>query len=165
MKTPGGNSPIGDLLRSVLKSHPSFRSNPLGDWSELVGEQVARHSKPVSLKNRSLVVMAYDSVWKHHLEIYKEALIEKINKKRPEPIIDRIVIKVGEVPESDPVLNPVYNKMEKELAKKHRMAKKKKAPLRKLTPEEQELLKSLPDPELRAIGGRLLRRLQAEEKK
>ena len=154
---------VGDAMRRAIQAHPAFSANPLGDWNELVGEQVARYSQPRSLKKGVLTIVAYDSVWKHHLELNKEHLIQKINKKRPEPLVESIVVRVGQVPESVPVLNPNRRQAEKLESKRYRPQKKKKVPTRPLTPEEKALLKSLPDAELRQIGARLLRRVPLDE--
>jgi len=150
------------LLRRFLKSHPSFQANPLGEWDRLVGPQVARYSQPKSLKKKILTISAYDSVWKHHLELNKEALLEKINHDRPEPLVEKIVIRVAEVPDELPVLNPNYKLLEKVKSKSLKPRKKKKPPARKLTPEEMELLAKLDDPDLRVLGKKLLQRLPLE---
>ena len=154
---------VGAAMRRAIQDHPAFSANPLGDWSELVGEQVARYSQPRSLKKKVLTIVAYDSVWKHHLELNKEHLITKINQKRPEPIVESIVVRVGQVPESVPVLNPNRRQAEKMESKRYRPKKKQKAPTRPLTPEEKTLLKSLPDADLRRIGARLLKRAPLDE--
>jgi len=151
--------PVGPMLKDFLASRPAFSANPIGDWSELVGEQVARYTRPKSLKKKILVIAAHDSVWKHHLEQYKEILAEKINGKRAEKMVEEIVIRVCEIPESAPVLNPAYKSLEKIKAKKAGVRRKAKTPVRKLTPEEQQLLKELSDPDLREIGARLLKRI------
>lgn len=156
---------LGSAVRRAIQAHPAFSASPLGDWAELVGEQVARNSQPKSLKNKVLTIVAYDSVWKHHLELNKEYLIDKINRKRPEPVVEKIVIRVGEVPESPAVLNPSSRKAEKMGAKRYRPQKRIKTPSRPLTEEEKALLKSLPDPELRKIGERLLKHIPLEEEK
>ncbi|NSW84907.1 MAG: DUF721 domain-containing protein [Syntrophobacteraceae bacterium] len=163
MKKDGIHSMVGSVLRNLLDRHPAFAANPFGDWNELVGEQLARHTRPVSLKGKTLIIAAYDSVWKHHLELNADALKDKINGKRPEHIVDRIVIRVGEVPESSPVLNPCRRELEKMKARAFRVGKKEKKPVRNLTPEEKELLKSISDPELKAVGRRLLKRLPIDE--
>jgi hypothetical protein len=161
----GSSIKVGSLLKKFLEQHPAFAANPIGDWKELVGEQVARSTSPKSLKNKVLVIVAHDSVWKHHLEQYKEILMEKINGSRPERIVEQIVIKVSEMPESAPVLNPAHKNLEKIKARRYAAHKKLKAPARKLTPEEQSLIKSLPDPDLREIGAKLLKRIPADEAK
>ena len=154
---------VGDLLQGLLKKHPAFSANPVGDWSEIAGEQLARYSEPVSLKKKVLVVVAYDSVYKHHLELNKNALIDKINCRSSEPLVEKIVIKVGELTGGDPVLNANARLLEKMGAKGSRAKKKKKTPPRPLTPDEKALLKTLTDPELRRIGERLLKHLPAED--
>ncbi|GKT08131.1 DUF721 domain-containing protein [Desulforhabdus sp. TSK] len=161
MKKPDQEFTVGPLLRQVLRKHPAFSASPLGDWADLVGEQGARYSQPRSLRDRVLTVTVYDSVWKHHLELLKDALLEKINAKHPEPLVDKIVLKVGDVPETAPVLNPQWKQLEKVASRgrKARPSGRKKLPSRALTPEEKKLLHSLPDPELQAIGRRLLKKL------
>ena len=159
----GASIKVGPLLKKFLEQHPAFDANPIGDWKDLVGEQVARCTSPRSLKNKVLVIVARDSVWKHHLEQHKEILTEKINAGRPERIVEQIVIKVAEMPESAPVLNPAHKNLEKIKARRYAARRKLKAPARKLTPEEQSLIKSLPDPDLREIGAKLLKRIPAGE--
>jgi hypothetical protein len=142
----------------MLGEHPAFSANPLGDWAELAGEQVARYSQPVSLKKKILVIVAFDSVWKHSLEMEKDALREKINHGRPEPLVDKIVIKVGEVPEALPVLNPGSRELEKSGKKRYRPQKLTKTPLRKLTPEDKTLIRQL-HPDLKKVAERLLKKM------
>ena len=151
------NAPLGSLVRIVLDGHPAFSANPVGDWNKIVGDQAARYSRPVSLKKEMLVVAVYDSVWKHHLELNRELLLEKINAGRTEPLVSKIVIRVGEVPESAPALNPNHAGNIK--PKKYKPARREKVPLRTLTDEEREVLKAIADPELRAVATRLLKRL------
>ena len=156
----GGDIKVGALLKGYLEGHPSFAANPIGAWKDFAGEQVAQNSSPGSLKNKVLVVIARDSVWRHHIEQSKELLVEKINAGRPVPIVDKIVIKVGEVLGAEPaVLNPAHRNLEKMKAKRLVVRKKAKAPARKLTAEEQLLIKNLPDPELRKLGEKLMKRL------
>ena len=159
----GTTTPVGSLLKQVLGQHPAFAANPIGDWKELVGEQVARYTSPRSLKGGVLVVVAHDSVWKHHLEQYKELLAEKINGKRSKALVEKIVIKVAELPEADQPLNPAHKSLDKIKAKRSGQKKKARTPTRKLTPEEQALLKSLPDPEVREIAAKLLKRIPLED--
>ncbi|MDY0040344.1 MAG: DUF721 domain-containing protein [Desulforhabdus sp.] len=162
MRDRDNELPVDVLLRSFLKNHRAFQANPLGEWDALVGPQVARYSQPKSLKKKILTISAYDSVWKHHLELNKEALLEKINCGRPEPLVEKIIIRVAEVPDELPVLNPNYRLLEKFKSKSLKPRKKKRPPLRRLTPEEKELLAKLDDPDLRAMGKKLLQRLPLE---
>lgn len=154
---------VGPLLKAILRKHPAFAANPIGDWSEIVGIQVARYSHPVSLKKKALLVVAYDSVWKHHLELNKEAILEKINRKSREPLVEKISIRVGELPASGSVLNPNYKLLDKMGVKRSQARRQKKAPARPLTPEEKEVLKGITDPELRAVSTRLLKHIPLDD--
>ncbi|MCE5245175.1 MAG: DUF721 domain-containing protein [Syntrophobacteraceae bacterium] len=162
-KTPDHESILGPLVIGMLKKIPVFAANPLGDWKELVGEQMARYSQPTSLKKKTLVVTVYDSVWMHHLELNRQALIEKINRLRPEPIVEKMVLRIGEVPEAAPVLNSDYRELEKAARKRLRVPKRKKAPPRELTAEERELIMKLPDKELRSLATKLLKRIPEDD--
>lgn len=162
MRKPGRSVPVDTLVRRVLHDHPAFSANPLGNWEELAGIQIARYSQPKSLKNKVLVIVAYDSIWKHHLELNKEGLIHKINDGRPEPLVEKIVIRVGELPDSMPVLNPNHHRLEKIKSKRQQPKTGKRPPASPLSTEEKALLKDLPDADLRKIGKRLLSRLPPE---
>ncbi len=152
---------VGQFIKDVLAQHPSFASKPLGDWKELVGEGVARHCVPKSLKNGCLLIVARDAVWKHHLEMHKEALIRRINTLWGRRLIEEIRVRVGEVDDLPEDLDANYRKLQKIAPKRGR----KKAPrpvLRKLTEAEKELIASLPDQELRKLAERLLRLVPEE---
>jgi len=163
VKTKDPISPVGSLVKQVLEKHPAFSANPLGDWEMLAGEQVARYSQPRSLKEKVLVIVVHDSVWKHHLELNKEELLHRINLGRPEPLVEKIAIKVGQIQVVPPVLNPGRKELDKVGRKRSSLVKKRRAPIRALTAEEQSLISSLPDRDLRKIGKRLLQRIPADD--
>ena len=153
---------VGHVVGLFIEHHPAFSANPLGDWQELVGDHMARYCQPQSLKKKVLTVTAHDSVWKHHLELLKELLLEKINRERPEPLVEKIVVRVGELSTTAPPLNPALQSLEPSGSRKTHHVRRKKTPTRTLTPEEKTLLKTLPDPELRAVATRLLKRIPVE---
>jgi len=164
LRQRGSFTPLGSLLTRLIQEHPVFAANPLGDWQDIVGEQGAAASRPVSLKDKTLLVVARDAVWKHHLEMSRALLLSRINGDRKEPLVERLVIRVGELPESQPALNPNRKLLEKKKpARKGSGSKKRKAPKRSLTAEEKTLLKSIPDPELRSISKRLLQYTRLED--
>lgn len=165
MRGRGSLTPLGSVVAGVIREHPVFTANPIGDWQDIVGEQGAAASRPVSLKNKTLLVVARNSVWKHQLEMNRVPLLARINGTREQPLVERLVIRVGELPQSPPELNPARKLLNKKKpAKPATSGKKRKAPRRKLTPEEKTLLKTIKDPELRSIGQRLLQYTREEGK-
>jgi hypothetical protein len=158
MTRRGGQRLLGTLLRQLLMEHPAFDPNPLGDWAQLVGDEAARSSQPQSLKDRVLKVVVRDSAWKHHLDLKTHALLEKINSGRTSPLVEKVVFRVGELTAPTATLNPNSLLMEK-LKTKRPLKRKGKAPVRKLSAEENELIKRLSDPQLRRICTQLLRHI------
>ena len=152
---------LGPLLKRILEKLPAFSANPLGDWTEVVGELIAHHCQPKNLKNGTLRIIVEDSHWKHHLHMHQEALLAKINAGRSTPLAEKLIFVVGELPASAPALNPNHKLIEK-LTAKTKHGRKRKAPLRDLTSSEKALLQAIADPELRRACTRLLRRVSAE---
>lgn len=148
--------PVGQFIKEVLAQQPSFASKPIGEWKDLVGESVARHCVPRSLKNGCLVVLARNSVWKHHLELNKEALLRRINERWGRRVITDIRIRVGEIEEVSEALDANYRKLQK-LAPKKVPKRKKKPTLRKLTDVEKDFIASLKDKDLQKMAAKLLR--------
>lgn len=146
-----------------MKDHPAFAANPLGEWQDVVGAEAARASRPVSLRKGVLIIVTDAPVWKHHLELHKELLMDFINARHTEPIVTKIVIRIGELPETEPVLNPEHQKLEKVRPRKLKPQRPKKGKPRPLTPSEKAFLKSIPDPDLRAIATRLLKHTVPDE--
>jgi len=153
---------LGELVRMMLKRHPAFSANPIGDWADIAGVQVAHHSAPKELKNGCLLVICHDSIWKHHLEMTREQLLIEINRGRSQPLVERIKFKIGELPEADQPVNPNHRLLAKMVPKRLRRSHPK-LPKRPLTDAEEELLRKLPDKELRAMARRILSRTPVEE--
>ena len=48
-------------------------------WYSIVGEDVARHSVPINIKDEVFIIAVDHPVWKTELELLKRFLIERIN--------------------------------------------------------------------------------------
>jgi len=145
---------IGSIIQRFLSEQKILPVGPLGDWESIVGSQVASRARPVKLKKGVLTVHVYDSIWKHHLELYKEEILQKINAHRAglEPV-KKIIFKVGELPSHQDEIMVV--KQSPETSKRPR--KKKIKPKKyDLSEEAQKFIKTCRDPELKKIARRLL---------
>jgi len=67
------------------------------DWPAIVGDQVARHTRPDAIRHRKLLLIADHSVWVQHLVYLKPALIEKINAAAGGTVVTDMIVRVGEV--------------------------------------------------------------------
>lgn len=66
-------------------------------WSSIVGDQVAAHTRPESIRFRKLYVIVDSSVWIQQLTFLKQSLLDKINMMAETSLISDIVLRVGEV--------------------------------------------------------------------
>ena len=101
VKRPSLN-PLPDILARFLKTHGmaihmlEFRLQQ--HWPEIVGEHVARHTWPDSVRHRKLYLVAENSVWLQQLLFLKPELLTKINGAADGEALSDIVLRVGTVP-------------------------------------------------------------------
>lgn len=69
----------------------------IGQWEGMVGDVIARHAQPLSLKGKKLSVRVDSSVWMQQLTLLKPELIEKVNRGLGEGTITSITVTLGEV--------------------------------------------------------------------
>ena len=69
-------------------------------WVEIVGEQIAAHTRPQHIRFKKLVVHVRHSVWLQQLTFLKPELLHKINAAAGEPLVSEIILRIGEVPDS-----------------------------------------------------------------
>jgi predicted nucleic acid-binding Zn ribbon protein len=64
-------------------------------WGEVVGKNIARRAKAVSVRNRILFVVVQNSAWLQELSLLKEGIIEKLNSLVGKEVIKDIVFRIG----------------------------------------------------------------------
>ena len=65
-------------------------------WEEVVGKNIARRARAVSVRNEILFVTVQNSVWLQELALLKEGIIEKINSLVGRQVIKDIVFRIGD---------------------------------------------------------------------
>ena len=97
-KTPSLH-PISRILGKVLpayglKTHLAEWSLKV-KWLEIVGEQVAAHSRPIRINFKHLLVMVDNPAWVQHLTFLKPELMEKLQRSLGKETVMDIRFKVG----------------------------------------------------------------------
>jgi hypothetical protein len=109
-KRPGLN-PLPGILSRFLKSY-GMASRMLEftlqqHWTDIVGEQVGRHSRPESIRHHKLYLIAESAVWHQQLLFLKPELLAKLNRLADGEALTDIVLRVGTVaPASQPEAPP-----------------------------------------------------------
>jgi predicted nucleic acid-binding Zn ribbon protein len=93
---------LPDVLARLLKAHGmaihmlEFRLQQ--HWPEIVGDHIARHTWPESIRHRKLHLVAENSVWLQQLLFLKPELLAKINGASDGEALTDMVFRVGTVP-------------------------------------------------------------------
>ena len=64
-------------------------------WDGVVGEKIAKHARPSSIKRGILLVKVTDSVWVQELEFMAETIKDSLNSKLQREAIKKIRFRVG----------------------------------------------------------------------
>jgi predicted nucleic acid-binding Zn ribbon protein len=83
---------VGELLPEILekieKKSGGKLAHILAKWPEIVGDEVARHTLPVFLRDERLGVEVDDSVWLAELSrFHRRRMIEAVNRSFGKQII------------------------------------------------------------------------------
>lgn len=68
-------------------------------WKQIVGSEIGNHSYPVNITKGVMTVHASNSVWMHHLFLFKKDIIQKINSAIGENLIYDIHFRAGPIKE------------------------------------------------------------------
>ncbi len=81
-----------------LGLHHKFRTEMIFyRWDELVGSDIAAHTRPLSINHGLLFVAVNSSVWSHHLAMMKESLMMKMNDFAQIKVITDIKFQSGSI--------------------------------------------------------------------
>ncbi len=71
-------------------------------WSDIVGTEVARHSRPSRIVDGTLQITTRSSAWSHQLSFLSEQIVEAIKGRLPRAGIQRIRFRIGALPSETP---------------------------------------------------------------
>lgn len=64
-------------------------------WQEIVGDEINTHARPAVVQGTTLVISVTNSAWCHHLSMFKNEIIGKINRFIGEKLITDIRFQAG----------------------------------------------------------------------
>lgn len=66
------------------------------EWPNIVGEQIAAHTRPDQIRFKKLYLSVHNSVWLQQLTYLKPVLLQKVNEVAGQPVVSEIVLRIGE---------------------------------------------------------------------
>lgn len=147
---------LDKVIEELLEKKQLFPKTLYGAWEETVGVQAAKYSQPRTKIRNILYVNVTDPVWKHHLILQKDAILERLNKFDPEKPLKEIRFRIGEIRDDVPIIEKISKRTGKRGGKKT----KKRRALRALTSDEKKVLSKIEYVDLRKVCRLLLRRVK-----
>jgi len=150
----GGFEPIHQLIQDFSKNHvlgqKLLEARLQEEWPEIMGQTLAKHSSPESIRYHKLYLVAENSVWLQQLMFLKPSILQALHTRIPELSLVDIVLRLGpltvprfqpdKVPPAPTAPSPEH------LALAHQLAKRLSNPeLREAVC--QTIAKGLSDPE------------------
>jgi len=85
---------LAETLRALDLERPLKAASLEGLWPEVVGPEVAQRTRAGALSRGRLTVLVTDSVWLHQLTMLKPRLIEALNRRLGEPLVQDLFFRV-----------------------------------------------------------------------
>jgi predicted nucleic acid-binding Zn ribbon protein len=93
--------PMSAVLPNLLKSIRTGSDTQLVEvwelWDGLVGEAIAKNTRPAAFKGKLLLVEVSSSTWMHQLQFLKADIVEKINDAFGKEMVEEIKFKIGTI--------------------------------------------------------------------
>ena len=84
-RTPSGPQPVSRILADVLRESGLEdrlqERGPLLRWAEVVGEEIARHTRAVDLEEGELVLEADHGAWRQEVTMLVPEIVAKFNAR------------------------------------------------------------------------------------
>ena len=87
------NELVSQLLKDLHIDHKLKEVRLINSWNEVLGNNVARATSKLFIKNRVLFVYLKSPVVRNELMMLKSTIIKSLNERVGEKIIDDIVLK------------------------------------------------------------------------
>ncbi len=73
------------------------------EWEGLVGQTIAKHSYPESIRYKKLHLVADNSIWLQQLVFLKATILKAIHSIMPDLEVTDIILRIGSVPNKHPI--------------------------------------------------------------
>jgi predicted nucleic acid-binding Zn ribbon protein len=84
---------IDEYLENSGLTRKLKKARIINHWEELIGKAIAKRTTSIYIKKKTLFVSLNSSVVKNELMMMRQQIIDTINKRAGETIIEKIVIR------------------------------------------------------------------------
>ena len=84
---------IDEYLKNSGLTQKLKKARIINHWEELIGKAIAKRTTSIYIKGKTLFVSLNSSVVKNELMMMRQQIIDTINKRAGETLIEKIVIR------------------------------------------------------------------------
>ncbi len=96
-KPEGIQKILHNLIGSIEKKDSKKKEKILKVWQKTAGEKAYSHTRPVSIRRKTLIIEIDSSTWLYALNLKKRDLLKEIKKELQEYKIEDIRFRVGDI--------------------------------------------------------------------
>lgn len=87
------NDVVSALLKELKIDHKIKEVRLINSWNEMLGNNIARATTKIFIKDRVLFVYLKSSIVRNELMMLKSSIIKSLNEQAGEKVIDDIVLR------------------------------------------------------------------------
>ncbi len=95
---------LGKLVERIISAfglHDKFHGwKIVNQWPEIVGPDIARHSRALRYSDGTLTIVVEKDVWRQELEMQREQILRQIRRVPGGDVVKRIVLRAGSFTEN-----------------------------------------------------------------
>ncbi|WP_416392950.1 MULTISPECIES: DUF721 domain-containing protein [unclassified Curtobacterium] len=89
---------VGSLAAELGWTEPLARSELFVDWPAVVGEELAKHSRPMTIDDGALVIRCDSTAWATQLRLMRSTITTTIAERHPEAGVQSIRVSGPDAP-------------------------------------------------------------------
>ncbi len=88
---------LGKVIKKIEGREPDKKERITDAWYKTVRNKAGKHTRPASIKKKTLVVEVDSSTWLYELNLRKTEIINNIQKELKDTEIENIRFKMGDI--------------------------------------------------------------------
>jgi predicted nucleic acid-binding Zn ribbon protein len=89
---------VGNLTQELGWTEPLARSEVIEAWPEVVGEEMAKHSSPMTIEEGALVIRCDSTAWATQLRLMRGQITTTIAERYPEAGVESVRVLAPDAP-------------------------------------------------------------------
>lgn len=89
---------VGSLTQELGWTEPLARSELFVDWPAVVGDELAKHSRPMTIDDGALVIRCDSTAWATQLRLMRSTITTTIAERHPEAGVQSIRVSGPDAP-------------------------------------------------------------------